>query len=923
MYQVLCRERENSKIIAACFSLLLIFISGLSIVAQTTEFTYQGRLSDTAAPTATYDFELRLCSSPSSCPTPLAVYSQAGVPVSNGVFTVKVNFGSSYFDGSDRYLEIAVKHPADSNYTTLSPRQKLNSAPYAIQSLKASDASNLGGVAAGQFVLTTDPRLSPNNYVLNSSSQQSGVSFNIGGTGSATVLNAATQYNIGGNRVLSVDGTSNFFAGTGTGTANTGSYNSFAGSGAGSANSSASYNSFFGALAGQSNTTGYNNSFFGVSAGRVNTIGYDNSIFGVNAGVANTTAAGNSFFGSGAGRANSTGNFNSIFGYSAGMQSTTGGSNAFFGSTAGYGNTTGGGNSFFGNFAGDTNTTGGDNTAIGSNADVGTNNLKFATAIGAGAIVNTSNTVVLGRNLDTVKIPGILSITGTFSANVLDAAVQLNIGGNRILGNAGTNNLFAGVNSGAALAGGYDNSFFGRSAGEANSDGSDNSFFGFRAGYKNTLGNSNSFFGNGAGGNNTTGSSNTFIGEGAGVDNTTGIFNTFIGTSAGANNTTGSNNTIVGRTAAVGSGNLTYATAIGGGAVVNSSNTVVLGRSSDVVQIPGIITAATQYQIGGNRILSNIGTNNLFAGVGAGAANTTGTSNSFFGSGTGLRNTTGSDNTFFGLRTGGNNLDGNFNAFYGNDSGSRNTSGSQNLFLGDYAGQNNTTGGSNIFIGYDSGNGSSGTQVSNSVTIGTGVKVSASNTIALGSTTQTTKISGNLTIDAGNTDPSQYPAAETLDTNTFGRGLGVLRLYLNQAGPIYISSHLCYQRGLSGVPGQYGVVGYCVSGFVASEHKTDIKPFSSGLDVVRRLNPVTFKWKQNGESGIGLNADDVAGIAPELVARGDKGEVSDVKEEGLNLVLINAVKEQQKQIEAQQKQIEALKKIVCAANQESEVCRPQ
>ena len=56
--------------------------------------------------------------------------------------------------------------------------------------------------------------------------------------------------------------------------------------------------------------------------------------------------------------------------------------------------------------------------------------------------------------------------------------------------------------------------------------------------------------------------------------------------------------------------------------------------------------------------------------------------------------------------------------------------------------------------------------------------------------------------------------------------------------------------------------------------------------------------KANGSPDVGLGAEDVAKIAPEFVTTNDKGEIAGVKYDRLNILLINAVQEQQKQIEA-------------------------
>jgi hypothetical protein len=79
--------------------------------------------------------------------------------------------------------------------------------------------------------------------------------------------------------------------------------------------------------------------------------------------------------------------------------------------------------------------------------------------------------------------------------------------------------------------------------------------------------------------------------------------------------------------------------------------------------------------------------------------------------------------------------------------------------------------------------------------------------------------------------------------------------------------------------------------------KTNVRPFLGGLDIVRRLRPINFNWKENGAADIGLGAEDVAKIAPSLTFVNSKGEAEGVKYERLNIVLINAIKEQQAQIE--------------------------
>ena len=245
------------------------------------------------------------------------------------------------------------------------------------------------------------------SYIQNSTSPQT-ADFNIAGTGKALVLDAASQFNLGGNRVLSQPGTNNLFAGPGAGAVNAGQGNSFFGASAGLANTTGDFSAFFGSGAGQANTGGSNNSFFGSNAGLSNTTGFQNSFFGREAGANNTTGSFNSFFGRSTGLHNTTGQANDFFGQDAGGKNTTGENNTFFGNASGLENLTGSSNAFFGNFAGNVNATGSNNTIIGEGANVGASDLNFATALGSGAVVNASNTVVLGRTADTVQVPGAL-----------------------------------------------------------------------------------------------------------------------------------------------------------------------------------------------------------------------------------------------------------------------------------------------------------------------------------------------------------------------------------------------------------------------------------------------------------------------------------------------------------------------------------
>jgi hypothetical protein len=82
-------------------------------------------------------------------------------------------------------------------------------------------------------------------------------------------------------------------------------------------------------------------------------------------------------------------------------------------------------------------------------------------------------------------------------------------------------------------------------------------------------------------------------------------------------------------------------------------------------------------------------------------------------------------------------------------------------------------------------------------------------------------------------------------------------------------------------------------------YKSDLHPFTGGLDLINRLYPITFKWKSDQSRDLGFGAEDVAAVEPLLVTRNPDGQVEGVKYDRLSAVFVNAFKEQQAQIEQQ------------------------
>jgi hypothetical protein len=97
-------------------------------------FTYQGSLTDGSNPAnGAYDFEFKLYDAASGGSQVGSTVASNDVNVSDGLFTVELGFGSNVFTGDARWLEIGVRGGSETGaYTTLTPRQPLTAAPYAL-----------------------------------------------------------------------------------------------------------------------------------------------------------------------------------------------------------------------------------------------------------------------------------------------------------------------------------------------------------------------------------------------------------------------------------------------------------------------------------------------------------------------------------------------------------------------------------------------------------------------------------------------------------------------------------------------------------------------------------------------------------------------------------------------------------------------
>ena len=287
-------------------------------------------------------------------------------------------------------------------------------------------------------------------------------------------------------------------------------------------------------------------------------------------------------------------------------------------------------------------------------------------------------------------------------------------------------------------------------------------------------------------------------------------------------------------------------------------------------------------------------------------------------------------NSFFGRNAGFSNTEGNFNSFFGRAAGFNNTLGSSNTMIGDGANvgfnnlvnataigagalvsQNNSLvlGNNSVNVGIGTSFPSSRLHVEGNVVVGfSGFTLAGQNALFLANDSGT--VDNDFRVDAANN--TLYIIARSNPGS--GAGVGIVfrtapagggeidRVGINGDGSVRIN-----------VLGGAGATDVCRNADFALStcssslrYKSDVRTFTGGLDVVSRLRPISFNWKQSGMRDVGFGAEEVEKIEPLLATFNDKGEIEGVKYKQITTVLVNAVKEQQAQLQQQQKLIEQL-----------------
>lgn len=215
--------------------MLVLLYGSAGVLAQPADLTYQGRLVDSSfAASGNYDLVFKLFDDPTD-PTATQIgpdQNRDDVPVSNGVFTVVLNFGPNAFEGGgERYLEIHIRRGTSTGaYAILTPRQRFTSSPFSIRSARAGAADGMSIACAScvedRHLLSIDGAKVTGTVSNAAAATTASSAINVtgvvqianGGTGSTTknfVDLSGDQLAIGGNKTFT-----GVLAGNGAGLAN-------------------------------------------------------------------------------------------------------------------------------------------------------------------------------------------------------------------------------------------------------------------------------------------------------------------------------------------------------------------------------------------------------------------------------------------------------------------------------------------------------------------------------------------------------------------------------------------------------------------------------------------------------------------------------------------------------------------------------
>jgi hypothetical protein len=132
------------------FILMLAILASIrQASAQGTAFTFQGQFSDGASlATGLYDMTFALYDAASGGNLS-GTLTNSATGVTNGLFTVMLDFGGGPFNGTPRWVEISARTNGSASFNLLGPRQPVSPGPYAIYAENAGAAAQANSLVSG------------------------------------------------------------------------------------------------------------------------------------------------------------------------------------------------------------------------------------------------------------------------------------------------------------------------------------------------------------------------------------------------------------------------------------------------------------------------------------------------------------------------------------------------------------------------------------------------------------------------------------------------------------------------------------------------------------------------------------------------------------------------------------------------------
>jgi hypothetical protein len=135
--------KKTIQYAAALLLLSTINCSLSTLRAQGTAFTYQGKLYDGATrATGSYDLTFAVFSDSNGVNQVSTTLTNTATGITNGLFTVTLDFGPGIFTGAPLWLQIGAETNGGGGvFTLLTPLQQLTPTPYAIYAPSAGTPS--------------------------------------------------------------------------------------------------------------------------------------------------------------------------------------------------------------------------------------------------------------------------------------------------------------------------------------------------------------------------------------------------------------------------------------------------------------------------------------------------------------------------------------------------------------------------------------------------------------------------------------------------------------------------------------------------------------------------------------------------------------------------------------------------------------